>query len=371
MSFWVNSNESLNKLCDRLENEKLIALDTEFIRTDTFFPKLALIQISDGSKHWLVDVLSVTQYDAFKSLLESPARTIIFHACGEDVEVLDHTLNINPRNIFDTQIAAGFANIGYSVGYARLLEILTDIRIDKRETRSNWLARPLSERQLKYAENDVIYLHELHEILTKKLEELSRASWLADEIQDLINAVHQRKDVDLYYLRVKGSQRLNNQSIKCLKRLCLWRETRARELDRPRGRILEDFVLLELADKMPPNTVALKRVDGLRTREKEVYGDELISEISQVSKDEPVPSIPKPISRASASLMKILRKALIDIADRESLPVECLATKKELEIILRSCEANKLQWPSRIERGWRAEIVKPEILKLISGISSF
>ena len=101
MNFWVNSNASLDELCGHLGHEKLIALDTEFIRTDTFFPKLALIQISDGSDHWLIDVLSITKYEALRSLLESTTSTVIFHACAEDVEVLDHTLNINPRNIFN------------------------------------------------------------------------------------------------------------------------------------------------------------------------------------------------------------------------------------------------------------------------------
>ncbi len=366
MNFWVNSNASLDELCGHLGHEKLIALDTEFIRTDTFFPKLALIQISDGSDHWLIDVLSITKYEALRSLLESTTSTVIFHACAEDVEVLDHTLNINPRNIFDTQVAAGFANIGYSMGYASLLENLTDIRIDKKETRSDWLARPLSNRQLKYAENDVIYLHDLYKILTKKLTDLSRTNWLADEIQDLVTAVHQRKDMGDYYLRIKGAKKLGDLGLKCLKRLCLWREIRARQLDRPRGRIVADAVLLELANTMPKDRFALRAAVGLSTRDQEIYGNELVSEISRASTDQSVPYIPKPISKASSALMKTLRRALIELAKSESLPVECLVTKKELEIILRGLEANEMKWPPRINRGWRAERVKPEILRLIS-----
>ena len=370
MDYWIGSNYSLSQLCGRLENEDLIALDTEFIRTDTFFPKLALIQISDGSAHWLIDVLSITEYDALRSLLESPKRTVILHACGEDIEVLDHSLGISPPNIFDTQIAAVLANIGFSMGYANLLETLTDIKIDKKETRSDWLARPLSKRQLKYAENDVIHLHDLYKILTQKLEGLSREEWLADEVKDLVTAVHQRKDSGLYYLRIKGGQRLGDMGLKCLERLCKWREIRARQLDRPRGRIIEDSVLLELANKMPKDGDALSAIEGLKTREKKIYGDELVSEISQVSADQSVPWIPKPITRASIELMKNIRTALIELADSQALPAECLVTKKELETILRSLEANDLEWPSRINRGWRKEIVKPEIFRLISGVAA-
>ena len=116
MNLWIDSNDKLQQMCDQLAEVKTVAIDTEFIRTDTFFPKIALVQLSNGEQCWLVDVLAIDQFGPLKTLLEDPERTLIFHACGEDLEVLDHALDIRPHNIFDTQIAAGIANVGYSMG---------------------------------------------------------------------------------------------------------------------------------------------------------------------------------------------------------------------------------------------------------------
>jgi ribonuclease D len=127
MNHWVDSNQKLQQMCEKLARIATVAIDTEFIRTDTFFPKIALIQISDGEDCWLLDVLAIDDFSGLKLLLEDTTRTLIFHACGEDLEVLEHGLDIRPANIFDTQIAAGIANIGYCMGYARLVNTLFDV----------------------------------------------------------------------------------------------------------------------------------------------------------------------------------------------------------------------------------------------------
>ena len=147
MNIWIDSNEKLQQMCDQLAEVATVAIDTEFIRTDTFFPKIALIQISAGEQCWLIDVLAIDQFASLKQLLEDPSRTLIFHACAEDLEVLDHALDIRPVNIFDTQIAAGIANIGYCMGYARLVLQMFNVELDKQETRSDWLKRPLTDRR--------------------------------------------------------------------------------------------------------------------------------------------------------------------------------------------------------------------------------
>ena len=121
MNHWIDSNEKLQQMCDQLANVVKLAVDTEFIRTDTFFPKIALIQVSDGEDCWLLDVLAIDDFSGLKLLLEDTTRTLmIFHACAEDLEVLEYALDICPGRIFDTQIAAGIVNIGYCMGYARL-----------------------------------------------------------------------------------------------------------------------------------------------------------------------------------------------------------------------------------------------------------
>ena len=148
MNNWIDSNSGLQQMCQQLSHVGKLAVDTEFIRTDTFFPKIALIQISDGEQCWLIDVLAIDDFAPLKALLESSHNQLIFHACAEDLEVLEYALDIKPSKIFDTQIAAGIANIGYCMGYARLVDSMFQVTLDKQETRSDWLARPLTPRQL-------------------------------------------------------------------------------------------------------------------------------------------------------------------------------------------------------------------------------
>ena len=162
---WIDSNSGLQQMCQQLSQEPKLAVDTEFIRTDTFYPKIALIQISDGDQCWLIDVLAIDDFAPLKALLENPQQQLIFHACAEDLEVLEYALDIKPSTIFDTQIAAGITNIGYCMGYARLVDSMFEVSLDKQETRSDWLARPLTQRQLDYAAVDVQYLHAMEKIL--------------------------------------------------------------------------------------------------------------------------------------------------------------------------------------------------------------
>jgi ribonuclease D len=255
MSTWINNNNALKDLCDQLADSQLIALDTEFIRTDTYYPKIALIQLSDGETIWLVDVLSVDDFLPLKKLLESPDNTLIFHACAEDLEVLDHAINIQPTQIFDTQIAAGIVNIGYSMGYARLVDSLLDIQLDKQETRSNWLARPLTQRQLDYATVDVLHLHSLYSILVEMLNQQERFKWFEEETKGLFKVVDQRKNNQDYYTRIRGAWRLDAQSLTTLRHLCRWREALSRSKDVPKSRIAKDNVLFDIAKKcLDPNS---------------------------------------------------------------------------------------------------------------------
>jgi len=186
---WIDSDSALQQMCQQLSQVPKLAVDTEFIRTDTFYPKIALIQISDGEQCWLIDVLAIEDFVPLKALLENPDQQLIFHACAEDLEVLEYALDIRPSSIFDTQLAAGIANIGYCMGYARLVDSMFDVSLDKQETRSDWLARPLTQRQLNYAAVDVQYLHAMEKILAKALAEQQREDWFAEETQALFSLV--------------------------------------------------------------------------------------------------------------------------------------------------------------------------------------
>lgn len=361
MKGWIDSNRALQQLCDQLQNESTLAVDTEFIRIDTFFPKIALIQLSDGNNCWLIDVLAIDQFAPLKALFESPQITLIFHACAEDLEVLDHALNIRPRKIFDTQIAAGLTNIGYNMGYAKLVENFFDIQLDKQETRSDWLARPLSPQQVKYAQIDVLYLHSLYKQLNEALCQQQRQTWFAEEMQGLFDLVEKRKESDDYYLRIKNAWRLNAQSLGVLKHLCCWREDIARKKDKPRSRIIKDAVLFEVAKQLPDAKQQLYSIVDWHPRSIKRYGETILNQIKMVDRQAPVEILPPPLTREMSAIFKGIRHTLTNLADKKHIPSEFLCNKKELEQVLRSSAEGECHWPERLKSGWRSLWVKPAI----------
>ena len=370
MNHWIDSNQKLQQMCEKLARVATVAIDTEFIRTDTFFPKIALIQISDGEDCWLLDVLAIDDFSGLKLLLEDTARTLIFHACGEDLEVLEHGLDIRPANIFDTQIAAGIANIGYCMGYARLVNALFDVELDKQETRSDWLKRPLTDRQKVYAADDVLYLHRMHSLLSAAISEQGREGWFDEETVAMFELAESRKDQTDYYLRVKGAWRLQARSLKALRRLCNWREETARVMDKPRSHVIKDTVLLELARRMPAAAEQLKGIEDLHSRSVHRHGDNLLQSIADSHNDEPLQSLPEPLPKAATAIIKSMRDSLNTLAESQAIPQEFLSNKKELESLLRSHLEGNFNWPKRLTHGWRQSRVKPVLQAVVDRIGS-
>ncbi len=368
MVSWIKDKNALENLTQRLATKKTLFLDTEFMRSQTFYPKLALIQIFNGEHCWLIDAPSINDLTPLKRLLENPKCTLVLHACAEDLEVLRCSAHIFPNCIFDTQIAARITNIGYSTSYAGLLESLTDIRLTKSVTRSNWLARPLSAAQLKYAEDDVAHLADLHKILCSKLSALSRWSWFQDEIAALIETVASRESLEFYFQRFKGKHRLDSKSLRLLKRLSYWRELTARLHDKPRKHILSDAILFKLSINPPQVYSDLFLIKDLRVKDIRVFGESIISEIQKSYDDPEVMVMPRPLNSSANDVVKRLFQYLTKFGELHEIPVELLASKKELEVIVRSALSGDVRWPPRFMNGWRAEVVKPIISEFISEI---
>ena len=363
---WIDSEDLLNHAVSMMSKGCFLALDTEFIRTDTFYPKLALIQISDGNQFWLIDVPAINDLSNLKQLLESQNVTTIFHACAEDLEVLEYALDIVPRNIFDTQIAAGIVNRGFSMGYARLVEQVFHLELDKHATRSDWLARPLTEQQIAYAREDVAYLHDLHDLLSRELSEQEREEWFVEECEAALKSASNRKESDDYYRRVKGAWRLSKSSLTVLKYLCQWREEKARLKDRPRGHVVKDAALLEISKLLPLSVRKLSEIDDLHSGQVRRYGAEIIDLIESTEADSSIVSLPKPLNSAQNDLLKAMRSGLNLVAEAESIPKEFLANKKELESIIRMFSENSLKLPYRLNNGWRARLVKPTLERVLN-----
>ena len=366
MNHWIDSNSKLQTMCEELSHTAKLAVDTEFIRTDTFYPKIALIQISDSEQCWLVDVLAIDDFAPLKALLERPDHRLIFHACAEDLEVLEYALDIRPTHIFDTQIAAGIVNIGYCMGYARLVDALFDVTLDKQETRSDWLARPLTQRQLDYAAVDVEHLHAMEVILVKALDDQQRHDWFTEETEGLFALVEGRKDARHYYLKLKGAWRLGVKSLTALNRLCDWRESVARSMNRPRSHVLKDSVLMELAKRLPEATEQLQGIEDWFPRSVQRHGDSVLKQIADSASDTPVSALPQPLPKLISLVMREMRDSLSKVAQDIEIPQEFLCNKKELEAILRSSMEGQCQWPTRLTQGWRDASVRPALQEVLN-----
>ncbi len=364
---WIDNSQQLAELCEQLSDATELAIDTEFMRSDTFFAKLALIQLSDGEQCWLIDTPAIDELQPLTELLNKSQLTLVFHSCGEDLEVLDQVLSVRPKKLFDSQVAAGIVNIGYSMGYARLVENMLQIELGKEDTRSDWLVRPLSDRQKLYAADDVLYLFKIYKLLLELLDQQQRHSWFAEEMRDLQRIAADRREALDYYLRVKGAWRLNPLSLAVLKRLCEWREKVARALDKPRSHIVKDNVLLDLANIKPTQMSQLHQLDDWYSRSVKRFGEQVLKEIADVDHNNLPSELPQPLSRAVSDVMKKMRLSISEVAEQQAIPKELMCNKKELEFILRSASEGECQWPARLLDGWRSSLVIPALQLVIDG----
>ena len=257
---WICDNDSLGQHCAEWQQLPFVALDTEFMRVDTFYPIAGLLQVGDGQRAYLIDPLEVKDWAPFAELLEDPAVTKVLHSCSEDLEVFLRLTGALPAPLFDTQLAAGYLNIGFSMGYSRLVQTVLGIELPKGETRSDWLQRPLSDTQVSYAAEDAQHLAELYQVLLPKLS-ADKLAWILEDGAELVANLRREIDPDEAYLEAKLAWKLSPQQLAVLRALCAWRERQARARNQPRNRVLREHSLWPLARFQPDNTVALARIE--------------------------------------------------------------------------------------------------------------
>jgi len=260
---YIDTNEALALSCDTIRLSKVICIDTEFHRETTYYPELALIQISDGEHTCCIDPLGITDFTPFTSLLSNPLVTKVLHASGQDLEIFNHQFNILPSPMFDTQIAAGLLGYGDQIGYAALIKKELDVNIDKSQSRTDWLKRPLKRDQLLYAASDVYYLAKAYPKILEKLESLNRLEWLEGDFSALCLPAKYRVDTTLVWKKVKGNQKLHGIQLAILQALAAWREETAQKRNRPRRRILPDDALIDIARLKPTSADKIKNLRSL------------------------------------------------------------------------------------------------------------
>ncbi|MEJ5862260.1 ribonuclease D [Pseudomonas farsensis] len=366
---WIRDDQTLAEHCQSWRELPFVALDTEFMRVDTFYPKAGLIQIGDGKHAFLIDPLLIRDWQPLAALLEDRAVVKVLHACSEDLEVLLRLTGKLPQPLFDTQLAAGYLNIGFSMGYSRLVQEVLGLDLPKGETRSDWLQRPLSDTQVSYAAEDAVHLAELFSALRPRLCD-DKYAWVLEDGAELVAAMRREVDPQTLYRDVKLAWKLSRQQLAVLRELCVWRESEARRRDVPRSRILKEHSLWPLAKTQPDNLSALAKIDEMHPRTIRQDGEfilQLIKRAAATPAADWPPAQPEPLPIEAAGVLKRLRAIGQAEGERLQIAPELMLRKKTLEALLKSGYPDgPYQLPDSL-RGWRRERMGQALLDDLAG----
>jgi ribonuclease D len=284
----------------------------------------------------------------------------VMHACQEDLELINHHLGVNPANIFDTQFANAFVGTDYSLSYANLAHRLVDVELEKQETRSNWLQRPLTEEQMVYAADDVLHLVPMYESLSEALEQLGRMEWFQQDMR--ARGLYREPDPSAYYVQVKRAWQLSQRELARLQALCRWRENAARHYDQPRNRIVWDDHLMALALENHVGSETIQRL--LPKNVSKRYGQALLDAHAK-GNEAPLPDLlAKPLTPGQTARVKALRAVASDNASQLGFATELLARRKDVEQCLRTYLASAEL--SEHFLGWRAEVLGDQFRQILS-----
>ncbi len=353
---WIDTPTALAAWFHEVRDGDVIGVDTEFTRRNTFHAQLSLLQLAHGGRHALVDPLAFELGDTLRGQIGERPVVCVMHSAGEDIETLAPWLPDGPLQLFDTQLAAAFAGLGAGLGYRALVERLCHVTLDKDETRSDWNRRPLSPSQQRYATLDVVYLEQLYRTLSPVLERQHHAAWFAADCE----RVKQRADTDAMSNQpqraFQAAAEWPDERQALLRRLLLWREQRARELDKPRNWLIDPPTALNLASHPPADadqlfeaTRGLRALRGQQRREllellhTPVTGDEIAD----------TRAIPARPGHATREALRGMKQAVERLATELGVPPGLLCPRKAMEALLADG-----QWPSLLH-GWRRDQLEP------------
>ncbi len=361
----IDQDAELAAWCERWRQLPYVAVDTEFVRTETFYPIAGLLQVGDGRQAYLIDPLKISDWSPWVELLHDPAVTKVLHSCSEDLEVFQHLCGATPAPLFDTQLAAAYLGMDFSMGYSRLVLSLLGIDLPKDETRSDWLQRPLSEAQIDYAARDAVHLAELYQVLAPRIDAAGLRDWLLEDTAEQVAASTAETDPELAYQQTKQAWRLKPSQLAVLKVLASWREREARRRDQARNRLLRERAMYPLAQYQPDNLQALSRIEDMHPRTVRHDGQTLLALIRQgqaMPEDQWPERLPEPLPADANRLLKALRKVGQTHAERLGIAPELMLRKKVLESLVRSGYPNgPYQLPPELT-GWRRRLMGDELL---------
>lgn len=369
---YITDRRELRELTQRLRDSERFALDTEFVGEDTFVPLLELIQVAVGDYCAVIDYPAVGSWDGLGELLVNPQIEKVVHAGRQDLELFYAQTGQVPAGVFDTQVAAAMVGYGTQIAYGHLVQCVMGVRLEKAHTFTNWSHRPLSPEQLAYALEDVKYLLPVREHLYRRLQALGRLDWVREEFARLEAKV---TDISRHprhrYQRIRGWENLKPRAVAVLRELVAWRDEEARRRNVPRGRVIRDEVLLELARHAPATLPALRATRGLHASEVDRSGEALLATIRAAlalpaSEWPEVPQARRP-QREVTGLVDLLQAVLKLRAEEEEIAPSLLASASDLQALVEAKDQERERLDLPVLRGWRRKLAGDLLLDVLNG----
>ncbi|PHM45285.1 ribonuclease D [Xenorhabdus mauleonii] len=366
----ITNDAQLQAICEQAKNHARIALDTEFVRTRTYYPQLGLIQLFDGENLSLIDPLEISQWQPFKDLLIDPNVLKLIHAGSEDLEVFSNSFQCLPTPLIDTQVLAAFIGHPISCGFATLVCEYLQVELDKSESRTDWLARPLSEKQCEYAAADVYYLLPLADILLEKAEQAGYLDAAKDE-SDLIS--ERRKEIlmpEYAYKDIGNAWQLRPRQLACLKKLAGWRLNQARERDLAINFVIREENLWQVARYMPTSLGELDAL-GLSGQEIRCHGRRLLAMVAE-NRDTPDEECPAQIMNlvdypGYRKAFKEIKSLIAQVGESHQFSAELLASRRQINQLLSwHWKLKSLENQPELLRGWRGKLLAEPITEILA-----
>ncbi len=363
---YVDRPEQLSGLCRELKGSEWLAVDTEFMREKTYYPRLCLMQVSGPNIAACIDPFGTDDMSPLVEILYDRSVTKVFHAARQDLEIFFHRWSRLPCPVFDTQLAATLVGLGDQISYAAAVEKVLGRRLNKAQARTDWEQRPLRAEQLRYAFDDVIYLGEMYLMLTQRLRDSGRRSWLDPDFSRLCEVQTYRPDPLEQWRRVRGQQNIKGVRLAVLRELSAWRERLAMQLDKPRRWVLKDEVLVEIARRMPRDGEAMARIRGLDKAALARYGTQLAALVAEAASQPPerwpVCGPPREVPSQEQSALVDMLMAIVRLkANSQNVTPAALASRRDLErLVLGDRDLDVLS-------GWRSVLVGNDLLAALDG----
>lgn len=362
---YISTYEELSAFCERAARFNAIAVDTEFLRERTYHPRLCLVQVATPDECVVIDVIAIDNLAPLAILMRDEGTVKVFHACSQDMEVLNYTLGALPAPIFDTQIAAAFLGERMQTSYNGMVHAFCGVTLPKSESLTDWSRRPLTPEQIEYALDDVRYLIKAYDVIMERLDESGRASWVLDEIKPLTDRSHYVVDRRVAFKRVKRVNSLTRRQLAVARELAAWREARAEYSNIPRKWLMSDEVLIALSKRPPHDAASLRRVRGTE----QLSDADVAGALSVIARGESCPAdkypfiarTRKPASPELESVIDLMYALIRLVGERSGVATAMIASRDDLVDYVDRPQDSPLR------EGWRFELVGTLIDDLLNG----